>query len=64
MNKTNKQTKRGYIYLVKASWILVDIIVRHPQLNYLDSNVRILMMQLAEVGNDDYVHVSDALIRV
>ncbi|KAF8245176.1 hypothetical protein K440DRAFT_604272 [Wilcoxina mikolae CBS 423.85] len=29
--------KEGYIYLIKASWILVDIVVRHPQLNYLDS---------------------------
>lgn len=31
---------QGYLNLIKASWILVDIIARHPQQNLLDASVR------------------------
>lgn len=33
-------TQQAYINLIKSSWILVDLIARHPQLNLLDSGVR------------------------
>ncbi|KAL0631674.1 hypothetical protein Q9L58_009454, partial [Maublancomyces gigas] len=33
-------SQQGYINLIKASWILIDVIARHPQLNLLDSGIR------------------------
>jgi hypothetical protein len=41
--------QQGYINLVKASWILIDVVVRHPQLSYLDNEVRIEVDALAAV---------------
>lgn len=42
---------QGYVDLIKASWILIDVIARHPQLNLLDSVVRCEVELLAEVGS-------------
>lgn len=36
--------------LIKASWILSDVITRHPQLNFMETNIRIEVGGLAEVG--------------
>lgn len=43
-------SKQGYADLVKASWILIDVIARHPQLNLLDPGIRYDAELLAEVG--------------
>lgn len=43
-------SQQGYINLIKASWILIDVIVRHPQLNLLDSGIRYDVELLANVG--------------
>ncbi|KAA8911289.1 ankyrin repeat-containing domain protein [Sphaerosporella brunnea] len=32
--------RQGYLNLMKASWILIDVIVRHPQLNFLHNTLR------------------------
>lgn len=42
-------SQQGYVDLIKASWILIDIIARHPQLNLLDSVIRCEVELLAEV---------------
>lgn len=42
---------QGYTDLVKSSWILIDVIARHPQLNLLDSSIRYEAELLAEVGH-------------
>lgn len=47
----------GYLSLVKASWILVDVIVRHPQLNYLDDAIRIDVDALATVSGFSFAFV-------
>lgn len=41
--------QQGYINLIKASWILIDVIARHPQLNLLDSGIRCDVELLANV---------------
>ena len=41
---------QGYLDLVKASWILVDVIKRHPQLNLLNADIRYEVVLLAEVS--------------
>lgn len=41
---------QGYADLIKASWILIDVIARHPQLNLLDPGIRFDAELLAEVG--------------
>lgn len=41
---------QGYLDLIKASWILVDVIARHPQLNLLDTTVRYEVEILTEVS--------------
>ena len=41
---------QGYLGLVKASWILIDVIKRHPQLNLLNASIRYELGLLAE-GN-------------
>lgn len=46
-NVTSSQ--QGYINLIKASWILIDVIARHPQLNLLDSGIRFDVELLANV---------------
>ena len=43
-------TGQGYLDLVKASWILVDVIKRHPQLNLLNADIRYEVVLLAEVS--------------
>lgn len=40
-----------YADLIKSSWILIDVIARHPQLNLLDSTVRYDTELLADVGH-------------
>lgn len=40
---------QGYADLIKAAWILVDIIGRHPQLDFLDSGIRYEVVQLTQV---------------
>lgn len=42
-------SQQGYINLIKASWILIDVIVRHPQLNLIDSGIRCDVELLANV---------------
>lgn len=42
-------SQQGYINLIKASWILIDVIARHPQLNLLDSGIRDDVELLANV---------------
>lgn len=44
-------SQQGYVDLIKASWILIDVIARHPQLNLLDSVVRCEVELLAEVSS-------------
>lgn len=44
-------SQQGYVDLIKASWILIDVIARHPQLNMLDSVVRCEVELLAEVSS-------------
>lgn len=43
-------SRQGYTDLIKAAWILVDIIGRHPQLDFLDSDIRYEVVQLTQVG--------------
>lgn len=44
---------KGYTYLVKASWILIDVIACHPQLCYISSTVDSKIKLLsAEVKNE------------
>lgn len=42
--------QQGYIDLTKSSWILIDVIVRHPQLNLLDPGIRFDVELLANVS--------------
>lgn len=42
-------TEQGYINLIKASWLVIGVIVRQPQLNCLDSGVRYDVELLANV---------------
>jgi len=42
-------SQKGYINLIKASWILIDIITRHPQLSFLYSDVQLEVEMLAGV---------------
>lgn len=44
---------QGYLDLIKASWILIDVIARHPQLNLLDTVVRGDVELLAEVSGQN-----------
>ena len=44
-------TGQGYLDLVKASWILIDVIKRHPQLNLLNASIRYEVELLAEVSH-------------
>ena len=37
----------GYINLIKSSWVLIDIIARHPQLNFLIPDVQYEVKLLA-----------------
>lgn len=46
-------SQQGYINLIKSSWILIDVIVRHPQLNLLDSGIRYDVELLANVCPTD-----------
>lgn len=43
-------SQQGYANLIKAAWILVDIIGRHPQLDFLDSGIRYEVVQLTQVS--------------
>lgn len=43
--------RQGYVDLIKASWILIDLIAGHPQLNLLHSAVRCEVGLLAEMGS-------------
>lgn len=42
---------QGYADLIKSSWILIDVIARHPQLNLLDPGIRYDAELLAEVDH-------------
>ena len=48
--KSPSATGQGYLDLVKASWILIDVIRRHPQLNLLNTGIRYEVELLAEVS--------------
>lgn len=52
-------SQQGYVDLIKASWILIDVIARHPQLNLLDTGVRCEVELLAEVslGNQPRLNI-------
>ncbi|KAI5838486.1 hypothetical protein DFP73DRAFT_256218 [Morchella snyderi] len=41
-------SKQGYTDLIKASWILLDVIQRHPQLNLVDTGIQGDALVLAE----------------
>lgn len=43
-------SRQRYTDLIKSSWILIDVIARHPQLNLLDSPVRYDIELLADVS--------------
>jgi len=43
-------SKLRYLYFVKASWILIDIIVRHPQYNLLRPSLRYDIEILTQVS--------------
>lgn len=43
-------TLPAYTNLVKASWILVDVIACHPQLSFLDSNTHYEVQFLSAVS--------------
>lgn len=49
-NVDHPLSNQGYLDLIKASWILIDVIARHPQLNLLDTAVRCDVELLAEVS--------------
>lgn len=42
---------QGYLDLIKAAWILIDVIARHPSLNLLDSGVRCEVELLGQVSS-------------
>ena len=48
-NLENPLLRQAYINLLKASWILTDIISVHPSLSHDELQVRIEVMQLTEV---------------
>ncbi|KAL0634113.1 hypothetical protein Q9L58_006992 [Maublancomyces gigas] len=56
-------SSQGYADLIKASWILLDVIARHPQLNLLDSSIRLDAEQLAEAIRSEFgnIDISKAL---
>ena len=56
-DKSLSVTGQGYLDLVKASWILIDVIKRHPQLNLLNTSIRYEVELLAEVSR----HSNDRL---
>lgn len=41
---------KGYLDLLKASWILTDVIAVHPQFAYIESGVQYEVMRLTEVS--------------
>lgn len=41
---------QGYANLIKAAWILIDIITIHPQLDYLETSTGYGIALLVEVG--------------
>lgn len=41
---------QAYTNLVKASWILIDVIAKHPQFNLLDPSIQYDAEVLAEVS--------------
>jgi hypothetical protein len=45
-----KITWQGYANLIKAAWILIDIITRHPQLDFLETSTAYGVELLVEVG--------------
>ena len=47
--KSNMISNIAYTYLIKASWILSDVISKHPQLNLLETAVQYDVQALAEV---------------
>jgi len=47
-------SQEGYVNLLKASWILTDIIVVHPQFGYIEASTQYEIMQLTEVSS--YIH--------
>lgn len=49
LHSSDTVSRQGYLNLVKASWILVDIVMRHPQLSFLDSIVHLEVRLLTEV---------------
>lgn len=51
---------QGYADLRKSSWILIDVITRHPQLDLLDPGIRYDAELLAEVGHQS---LSDYIVR-
>ncbi|KAF8249029.1 ankyrin [Wilcoxina mikolae CBS 423.85] len=54
LHSSNAVSRQGYLNLIKASWILVDIVVRHPQLSFLDSTIRLEVSLLTEAINGEF----------
>lgn len=51
-----KISSQGYANLLKAAWILIDIITKHPQLDYLETETGYGVKLLVEVGANSYTH--------
>ncbi|KAF8536972.1 hypothetical protein BDD12DRAFT_982467 [Trichophaea hybrida] len=54
----------GYMNLVKASWILIDVIARHPQLNVLDSEVQFEVQLLAGMIREEFRKIESSGLRI
>lgn len=49
-----KNFQQGLLSLIKSSWILIDIIVRHPQYDLLQETLRLDIQMLTIVGYSCY----------
>ncbi|KAF8244856.1 hypothetical protein K440DRAFT_557690 [Wilcoxina mikolae CBS 423.85] len=54
----------GYMNLVKASWILVDVIARHPQSNVLDSDVQFEVQLLVGMIRKEFRKIESSGLRI
>lgn len=49
LTRGNLVSKTVYTHLIKASWILSDVITKHPQLSLLEATIHYEVQGLAEV---------------
>ena len=50
MESEGQVSHEGYLNLLKASWILTDVITVHPQFGYIEASIQYEVMQLTEVS--------------